>query len=156
MISYRDEISRVNTLLTGFHWVGLIKLRICFLKALTDSKFGILLLIFFHWLIVHGKKEFRKYLCLTLNKGMSLWFLVVRVDKTYINKEKIIKFEKQAHFWYHCHGKSSITCSWCLYIHYLRSGSCCIFIIRNNIKFILCVWWQILYNGCSDQGFFSF
>ena len=29
-----------------------------------------------------GKKEFRKYSCLTLNKGMLLWFLVVRVVKT--------------------------------------------------------------------------
>ena len=28
------------------------------------------------------KKEFRKYSCLTLNKGMLLWFLVVRVVKT--------------------------------------------------------------------------
>ena len=26
--------------------------------------------------------KFRKYSCLTLNKGMLLWFLVVRVDKT--------------------------------------------------------------------------
>ena len=28
------------------------------------------------------KKEFWKYSCLTLNKGMLLWFLGVRVDKT--------------------------------------------------------------------------
>ena len=28
------------------------------------------------------KNEFQKYSCLTLNKGMLLWFLVVRVDKT--------------------------------------------------------------------------
>ena len=28
------------------------------------------------------KKEFRKYSCLTLNKGMLLWFLIVRVVKT--------------------------------------------------------------------------
>ena len=28
------------------------------------------------------KNEFQKYSCLALNKGMLLWFLVVRVDKT--------------------------------------------------------------------------
>ena len=27
-------------------------------------------------------KELRKYSCLTLNKGMLLWFLVAHVDKT--------------------------------------------------------------------------
>ena len=31
---------------------------------------------------VNEKKEFWKYPCSTLNKGMLLWFLVVRVDKT--------------------------------------------------------------------------
>ena len=34
------------------------------------------------------KKEFRKYSCLTLNKGMLLWFLVVRVDQTLGIKSK--------------------------------------------------------------------
>ena len=29
-----------------------------------------------------SKKVLQKYSCLTLNKGMVLWFLVVRVDKT--------------------------------------------------------------------------
>ena len=57
-------------------------LRICFLKAVTDSEFRILLSSLFHSIIVDGKKEFRKYSCLALNKGMLLWFLVVRVDKT--------------------------------------------------------------------------
>ena len=51
-----------------------------------------------------SKKEFRKYSCLTLNKGMVLWFLIVRVDKTLriISKGKrdsyFFKFEKQAQF----------------------------------------------------------
>ena len=58
------------------------KIRICFLKALTDSEFRILLSSLFHSITVDGKKEFRKYSCLTLNKGMLLWFLVVRVYKT--------------------------------------------------------------------------
>ena len=39
-------------------------------------------LIPFHSITVDGKKKFRKYSCLTLNKGMLLWFLVVCVDKT--------------------------------------------------------------------------
>ena len=52
------------------------------LKALTDSEFRILLSGLFHSITVDEKKEFRKYSCLTLNKGMLLWFLVVRVDKT--------------------------------------------------------------------------
>ena len=60
----------------------MVNLRICFLKALTDSEFRILLWSLFHSITVDGKKEFRKYSCLTLNKGMLLWFLVVRVDKT--------------------------------------------------------------------------
>ena len=30
-----------------------------------------------------SKREFRKYSCLTLNKGILLFFLVVRVDKTF-------------------------------------------------------------------------
>ena len=59
-----------------------MNLRICFLKALTDSEFRILLSSLFHSITVGGKKEFRKYSCLTLNKGMLLWFLVVCVDKT--------------------------------------------------------------------------
>ena len=59
-----------------------MNLRICFLKALSDSAFRILLLSLFHSVTVDGKKEFRKYSCLTLNKGMLLWFLVVCVDKT--------------------------------------------------------------------------
>ena len=62
--------------------LGLINLRICFLKALTDSEFRILLSSLFHSITVDGKKEFRKYSCLTLNKGMLLWFLVAHVDKT--------------------------------------------------------------------------
>ena len=52
------------------------------------------------------KKEFQKYSCLTLNKGMLFWFLVVRVDKTLeiIESGKrgvylfFFKFEKQAQF----------------------------------------------------------
>ena len=58
-----------------------MNLRICFLKALTDSEFRILLSSLLHSITANGKKEFRKYSCLTLNKGMLLWFLVVRVDK---------------------------------------------------------------------------
>ena len=53
--------------------------RIYFKKnKLSDSEFRILLSI----LTVDGKKEFWKHSCLTLNKGMLLWFLVVCVDKT--------------------------------------------------------------------------
>ena len=59
-----------------------MNLRICFLKALTDSEFRILLSSLFHSITVDGKKEFQKHSCLTLNKGMLLCFLVVRVDKT--------------------------------------------------------------------------
>ena len=46
-----------------------------------DSKFQNLLPSFFYSIAMDGEKEFRKYSCLTLNKGMLLWFLVVRVDK---------------------------------------------------------------------------
>ena len=63
--------------------LGLINLRICFLKALTDSEFRILLSSLFHSITVDGKKEFQKYSCLTLNKRMLLWFRVVHVDKTF-------------------------------------------------------------------------
>ena len=55
-------------------------------------------------LLVDGKKEYRKYSCLTLNKGMLLWFLVVRVDKTLgiISKRSegclFFKFKKQTQF----------------------------------------------------------
>ena len=60
---------------------SLIHLRICFLKALTYSKFRILLYSIFHSVTADGKKELRRYSCLTLNKRMLLWLLVVRVDK---------------------------------------------------------------------------
>ena len=52
-----------------------------FLKALTDSEFRIPLSSLFHLITVNGKKELPRYSCLTLNKGMFLWFLIVRVDK---------------------------------------------------------------------------
>ena len=58
------------------------KFKRFFLKALTDSEFRILLSSLFHSITVDRKKEFWMYSCLTLNKGMLLWFLVVRVDKT--------------------------------------------------------------------------
>ena len=81
------------------------KFKEFFLKALTDSEFRILLSSLFHSITVDGKKEFRNYPCLTLNKGMLLWFLVVRVDKTLgiISKEVrrmfiFFKFEKQTQF----------------------------------------------------------
>ena len=80
------------------------KFKDLFLKALTSSKFRILLLSLFHSITVYPKKEFQKYSCLTLNKGMVLWFLIVRVDKTLriISKGKrdsyFFKFEKQAQF----------------------------------------------------------
>ena len=51
--------------------LGLINLRICFLKALTDSEFWLLLSLF-HSITVDGQKEFQKYSCLALNKGMLL------------------------------------------------------------------------------------
>ena len=54
------------------------KFKDLFLKALIDAEFRIL----FHSITVHGEKEFCKYSCLTLNKGILLWFLVVCVDKT--------------------------------------------------------------------------
>ena len=52
---------------------------------------------------VDGKKEFRKYSCLTLSKRMLLWSLVVRVDKTLGIREVrgcllFFKFKKQAQF----------------------------------------------------------
>ena len=62
--------------------LGLINLRICFLKALTDSEFRILLSSLFHSITVDRKNKFREYSCLTINEGMLTWFLVVRVDKT--------------------------------------------------------------------------
>ena len=46
------------------------------------------------------KREFWKYPCLTLNKGV-LWFLVVHVEKTLGIKSKrdiYFKFVKQAQF----------------------------------------------------------
>ena len=58
------------------------KFKDLFLKAPTDSEFRIFLSSLFLSVTVDRKKEFRKYSCLTLNKGMLLWFLVVRVDKT--------------------------------------------------------------------------
>ena len=60
--------------------LGLINLRICLLKVLTDCEFRILLSSLFHSTTVDWKKEFRKYSCLTFNKGMLLQFLVVCVD----------------------------------------------------------------------------
>ena len=48
------------------------KIRICFLKALTDSEFRILLSNLFHSIIVDRKEEIRKYSCLTFSKGMLL------------------------------------------------------------------------------------
>ena len=53
-----------------------------FLKARTDFEFPISLSSLLHLITVAEKKEFQKYSCFTLNKGMLLWFLVVRVDKT--------------------------------------------------------------------------
>ena len=48
------------------------------------------------------KNEFPKYLCLTLNKGMLLWFLVIRGDKALGKYQRykrdvqiFFKFEKQ-------------------------------------------------------------
>ena len=82
----------------------MINLRICFLEALTNSEFQILLSSLFHSITMDGKKEFWKYSCLTLNKGMLLWFLVVRVDKTLgiISEVRrmfiFFKFEKKALF----------------------------------------------------------
>ena len=52
------------------------------LKALTDFEFPISLSSLLHSITVAEKKEFQKYSCFALNKGMLLWFLVVRVDKT--------------------------------------------------------------------------
>ena len=46
------------------------KFKDLFLKALIDSEFRIL----FHSITVDGEKEFCKYSCLTLNKGILLWF----------------------------------------------------------------------------------
>ena len=53
------------------------KFKDLFLKALIDSEFRIL----FRSITVDGEKEFCKYSCLTLNKGILLWFLVIYVDK---------------------------------------------------------------------------
>ena len=58
------------------------KFKDLFLKALTDFEFPISLSSLLHSITVAEKKEFQKYSCFTLNKGMLLWFLVVRVDKT--------------------------------------------------------------------------
>ena len=58
------------------------KFKDFFFKALTNSEFRILLSSLFHSITVDGKKDFRNYSCLTLNKGTLLWFLVVCVDKT--------------------------------------------------------------------------
>ena len=69
----------LNYALLGF---GLMNLRICFLKALSDYEFRILLSSLFHPTIVDRKREFRKYSSLTLNNGILLWFLVIHVDKT--------------------------------------------------------------------------
>ena len=55
------------------------KFKDFFLKALTDSEFRILLSSLLH--SITGWKK-REYSCLTLNKGMLLEFLVVRVYKT--------------------------------------------------------------------------
>ena len=96
--------------LTVLLGLGLINLRIFFLKALTDSEFWILLLSLFHSITVDGKKkEFRKYSCLTLNKGMLLWFVVVRVDRTLgiISKRQegckfFLSLKNKHNFRYHC------------------------------------------------------
>ena len=72
------ELCTLNVLLG----LALLNLRISLLKAPSDSEFWILLSSSFHSITVDGKKEFRKYSCLTLNKAMLLWFLVVHVDKT--------------------------------------------------------------------------
>ena len=61
--------------------LGLIHLRICFLKAITDSEFRILLSSILHSIRVDGKKRLQRYSCLTLNKRMLLWLLEVPVDK---------------------------------------------------------------------------
>ena len=37
----------------------------------------------FHSITVDEKKEFRKYSCVPLNKGMLWWFSIIRVNKTY-------------------------------------------------------------------------
>ena len=61
-----------------------VKPKDLFLKVLTDSEFRILLSSLFHSITVDGKKEFQKYSWVTLNKGILLLFLVVRVDKTLV------------------------------------------------------------------------
>ena len=55
---------------------GLIKFRILFLKTTKLFKFRRVGSKFFHSLIVEGKKEFLKKLCLMLKKGILSTFLV--------------------------------------------------------------------------------
>ena len=57
----------------------------------------------FYSIAVDGKKEFRKYLCLTLYKRLLLWLLVACVDKALkiiLNYENYHLFEvsKQEQF----------------------------------------------------------
>ena len=87
--------------------LGLKNLRMGFLKALTNSEFQMLLSSLFHWRTVDGKKVFRMYSCLALNKGILLRFLVVCIDKTLriISKRWdgcfFLSLKNKHSFWYH-------------------------------------------------------
>ena len=79
----------VNSLISWGFWIlnvlgllglCLLNLRICLLKALTDSEFRISFSSIFH--TIKWKQYFRKYSFLKLSKGILLWFQVIRIDKT--------------------------------------------------------------------------
>ena len=58
------------------------KFKDLFFKSTNRFRISNIIIELIHSITVDGKKEFWKYSCLTLNKGMLLWFLVVRVDET--------------------------------------------------------------------------
>ena len=109
--------------------IGLINLRICFLKALTNSEFRIWLLSLLHSITVDGKKDFQKYSCLTLNKRMLFWILVILVDKFQSCKAQFkticLRFQKQ------------------MWNIFFREGTGCALFYLNWINFHSWVIWDV-------------
>ena len=63
-------------------WTWSDKFKDLFFKSTNRFRISNIIIELIPFITVDGKKEFKKYSCSTLNKGMLLWFLVVRVDKT--------------------------------------------------------------------------
>ena len=97
---------------------GLLKANICFLKIARLSEFLILESKLFHSVIVEGKKEFLKYSCLTLERGMLFLCHVIHASlavginsKRYLGDWFLIILKKRQSFLY---SYSACYCKCCI------------------------------------------